>query len=177
MTTKRQADTKEDLVLDLWQECKSTSVGLVELLLIHRAVRETYGVVESPASIARTLADNRVPLRHPEILEADATWREGQIGQSLDVRMLDFATIEAAAESMKTLELVRRGAADESTLQSVIEQARDLKVELSRRSTRISREVVKWMVVWLQNPEIFEDWLELRRQSPEFSREFASDQL
>jgi hypothetical protein len=180
MTTKRPSEVKEDLVLTLWEECKSASAGVVELTLIQSAMRETYGLVESPASIARTLADNRVPLRHPEILEADAKWREGQIGQSLDVRMLDFATIEAAAESMKTLELVRRRVstdADESALQSVIEQAREIKVELSRRSTVISREIVHWLVVWLQNPEIFEDWLDLRRKSPEFNREFASDQL
>jgi len=35
-----------------------------------------------------------------------------------------------------------------------------------------AREISQWLMVWLQAPDLFSDWLELRRRSPEFRRKF-----
>src|SRR6266508_2157384 len=37
------------------------------------------GSEESPAAIARVLADEGAELRHPEVIELDARWREAKI--------------------------------------------------------------------------------------------------
>jgi len=37
----------------------------------------------------------------------------------------------------------------------------------------IAAEVAQWLTVWLQNPQIFTDWLALRRESAEFRERFG----
>ena len=39
---------------------------------------------------------------------------------------------------------------------------------------RLAREMSQWLTVWLQNPGIFEDWFELRRNTAEFMQLFGS---
>ena len=34
-------------------------------------------------------------------------------------------------------------------------------------------EISQWLTVWLQAPELFRDWLELRMRSPEFRKKFS----
>ena len=36
------------------------------------------------------------------------------------------------------------------------------------------KEVSHWLTVWLQSPELFSDWLDLRRRSPEFRKRFET---
>jgi hypothetical protein len=171
-------DSKEDLILTLWKECKSDSAGQGELIHIQRTLSDSLGVLESPARIARTLADYQVPLRHPEILAIDAKWRETQINEWPDLRKFDFETVENAISSMKRLEILRLRFSSESNdlgLQIVVEQARELKLEMARKGNEFAKELVQWLTIWLQNPEIFADWLELRQNSPEFRQRFSSE--
>jgi len=146
-------------------------------MLIQQALLDSLGVVESLARIARTLADHQVRLRHPEVLAADAKWREHQINNRPDPGKFDFDTVENATKSMKHLEMLRKrflSQGDEASLQIVVEQARELKLELSRKRTELAAELVQWLAIWLQNPELFEDWIDLRQNSPEFRQRFTS---
>jgi hypothetical protein len=34
-------------------------------------------------------------------------------------------------------------------------------------------EVAEWFAIWLQTPDLFADWLELRRRAPEFIANFG----
>jgi hypothetical protein len=34
-------------------------------------------------------------------------------------------------------------------------------------------EIGQWFLLWLQSPDLFVNWLELRRKSPEFRSRFA----
>jgi hypothetical protein len=63
---------------------------------------------------------------------------------------------------------------DEARWQIVVEHARDLKLELARKPTELAKEIVEWLAIWLQNPDIFEDWSDLRQNSPEFRKRFPS---
>jgi hypothetical protein len=38
-----------------------------------------------------------------------------------------------------------------------------------------AKEIAQWLGVWLQSPELFSDWLDLRRRSPEFQKRFPQD--
>jgi hypothetical protein len=41
----------------------------------------------------------------------------------------------------------------------------------------LAREVAQWLTVWLQNPQIFSEWLVLRRNTPEFQERFLLQDL
>ena len=69
-------------------------VGASELERIENAFLEHFGSTISPASIARVLADHGARLGHPEILQADARWREKQSLFNADD--LEFTKLDAA---------------------------------------------------------------------------------
>ncbi|HEY6443263.1 MAG TPA: hypothetical protein VIY66_07985 [Candidatus Acidoferrales bacterium] len=48
--------------------------------------------------------------------------------------------------------------------------ARNNKVDAQKRAEK--EEVAHWFAIWLETPGAFFDWLEIRKQSPEFQRQF-----
>ena len=48
--------------------------------------------------------------------------------------------------------------------------ARNHKVDAQKRATK--EEIAHWFTIWLETPDAFFDWLEVRKQSPEFQRSF-----
>ena len=72
-----KARTKRDLIIEVWERLDCETVGARELEAIAEAVRGRFGegAEESPAIVARLLADEGAELRHAEVLEADARWR------------------------------------------------------------------------------------------------------
>jgi hypothetical protein len=48
--------------------------------------------------------------------------------------------------------------------------ARNHKVDPKKRAEK--REVARWFGIWLETPDAFFDWLEVRKQSPEFQQSF-----
>ena len=77
-------------------------VGASELGLIEDAVTERFGSAMSPASIARILADHGARLGHPEILQADARWREKQSLFTADD--LEFTNLDTALRLINKVE-------------------------------------------------------------------------
>jgi hypothetical protein len=51
--------------------------------------------------------------------------------------------------------------------------ARNRRVDEQKRSEK--QEILQWFGIWLQTPEAFFDWLEVRKQSPEYQRLFGSN--
>ena len=50
--------------------------------------------------------------------------------------------------------------------------ARNTKVEAEKREGK--EEIAHWFAIWLETPDAFFDWLDLRKQSPDFQRRFAA---
>lgn len=48
--------------------------------------------------------------------------------------------------------------------------ARNHKVDARKRSEK--EEIAHWFTIWLETPDAFFDWLEVRKQSPEFQKSF-----
>jgi len=123
------------------------------------------------------LADHGARLVHPEILQADAHWRERQHLFTPDD--LVFDTIHAANAFIEKLEQLRKSHDQQSLRQSVqmIKHELDLlatvpTVPASKRA--VAREAAQWLTVWLQNPQIFPEWLDLRRSTSEFAELFGT---
>lgn len=173
--------SKAELVFETWLKLKSTSVGAKELSYIQRCLESDLGLnaTDSPAAIARILADAGVPLRHPEVLNEDLKWRQSVIRDLFDGRELSFISMENALTSIQMLvagrqTLFMEGNKDE--LNDLLEHVRGLKRDLERQGSLnpvLNVEVIQWLTIWLQTPEIFSDWLDLRRESPDFVRKFG----
>ena len=176
---------KKQLIIELWRETGKQTAGASELELLQQGLLARFGVggSESPASIARTLADQGVTLRHPEILAADQRWRHARMMATFSPEDLNVETLEGATSLIQKIEHLRREfGADDSMLESLRQSVRRMKNELELLATRekaektrqLAQELAQWLTVWLQNPQIFEEWLDLRRATDEFRERFES---
>jgi hypothetical protein len=48
--------------------------------------------------------------------------------------------------------------------------ARNQKVEANKRSEK--EEIARWFAIWLETPDVFFDWLEVRKHSPDYQGRF-----
>ena len=187
MTKKNwSARTKDDLIIEVWEYLDCESVGARELEQIQQALGEKFGAgaLASPASIARIVADEGAVLRHPEVFECDVKWREENLNKSAFRNALDFADLSLAFASVVKLEEQRLQLQldnDEAGLKElreiVMAVRKDLLVRarskiLQEAGREQQKEISHWLTVWLQSPELFSDWLDLRRRSSEFRRRF-----
>jgi len=182
--------TKRDLMIEVWEELDCESVGARELEAVTEAVRERFGegAVESPAATARLLADEGAELRHAEVLDMDARWRTQDPYEAMFRNVVKFSNFDEAAATIRRLENLRRQFArkgDREGLRRVNEAAlkakrraqmiaRNAKVVERKREEKV--EMAEWFTVWLNQPEIFEDWLALRRRSKEFRSRFEKEE-
>ncbi len=177
-----RAKTKRALVIEVWGQLGCESAGARELEHIQRVILQSFGpgAAESPASIARMLADEGVLLRHPEVLDCDTRWRQQLSLESLFPEQPSFSTLAEAADTIEKFDAVRKEFAelgDEVGLVRLRELALKFKRELqlltrsktANEEKRLdAQEMVQWLNIWLQNADIFAEWLSLRRRSPEF---------
>jgi hypothetical protein len=98
--------------------------------------------------------------------------------------LLHFKTLEDAEVSIMRLdELMRKFQAhgEKAAVERVLNVARlgkrraemiarNVKVEPSKRAEKI--EIANWFRIWLETPDAFFDWLDVRKQSPEFQAKF-----
>ena len=161
------ATTKDQVIVEVWEKAANDIVGASDLTLIQDALVQRFGSESSPASIARVLADHGARLGHPEILQADSRWREQQ--HLFTPEDLAFDTIDAANAFIKKLQKLQQ---TQSLRQSVLQIKQELDLLATKRA--IAREAAQWLTVWLQNPTIFTEWLDLRRSTPEFQELFGT---
>src|SRR5438067_1438283 len=105
-----QARTKRELIIEAWEHLDCETVGARELEEIAAVVSARFGAgaVESPAQVARLLADEGAELRHAEVLEADARWRTQDPYEAMFRNVLKFSTFEEAAVSIRRLDNLRK---------------------------------------------------------------------
>ena len=165
---------KKQVIIELWKETGKQTAGAPELELLQQGLSARFGVPESPASIARTLADHGVTLRHPEILQADQRWRHARLTALFSPEDLNVGTLEAALALIQKIERLRREFSGNAAMLEHLRQCvRRMKSELELMTNPpLAQELAQWLTVWLQNPQIFEDWLALRRATAEFRERF-----
>ncbi|HEX8179772.1 MAG TPA: hypothetical protein VF525_09550 [Pyrinomonadaceae bacterium] len=184
-----RARTKRDLIIEVWERLDCETVGARELEAVAEVVRARYGAgaLESPAQVARLLADEGAELRHAEVLEADARWRARDPYEAMFRNVLKFADFTQAAHTLRQLENLRREFARKKD-QDGLRRVQELALKGKQRAQMIARnpkvaerkraekaEIAEWFTVWLQTPELFQDWLGLRQRAPEFQQRFPPE--
>ena len=191
---ERQPQTKRELIVAVWNRLGRGSIGESELSEIQRSIRSQFGpgARESPAAIARVLADEGAELRHPEVIEFDARWREAKIESDtsrfkgledlLTGKPLRLKKAEALIKKLERLRKTSERAGDQTTLKQLRNMvvgarqvaeslAKDLTLDPIERAEQT--ELAEWLKVWIQTPNLFEDWLDLRRRSSDFRKKFG----
>ncbi|HVS21814.1 MAG TPA: hypothetical protein VHD88_08190 [Pyrinomonadaceae bacterium] len=189
----RKPRTKRELMIEAWNRLGCAAVGARELREIQRAIQEQLGeaAAASPAAIARVLADVGAELRHPEVIEFDARWRESQIESDageLDAfsagKPLRLKKGEAFIKKLERLRKRSERAGDQRALRRVRElgiSARQVAQSLTNNRALAEpvraeqAEIAEWLAVWIQTPNLFDEWLELRRRSPDFRKRFPTE--
>src|ERR1044071_8612705 len=104
--------SKRELIVETWTKLGRAPVTAGMLRRIQRALARQFGIdtTDSPASIARVLADEGAELRHPDVIEFDAQWRDSSFKKSA-IATDDAAkplTLENAEALLKRFERLRR---------------------------------------------------------------------
>ena len=191
VTRKEKHGSQQSLhetIVSAWRALERTGAGEDELISIQqKLVDETI----SPATIARELAQEGVELRHPEVINCDARWREAQLERQTskfasvrplpDTGPLNLKEAEAAIAQLEQLRRAFAVARDKIALDEIKALAIDSRKtalhcandsSLSKEARQAQEEMAEWLRVWLETPKLFEQWLELRKASSTFSAKF-----
>jgi hypothetical protein len=182
-----ESRTKQDLVIEVWEKLDCESVGAVEIEAIEAAVEGQFGkaAVESPMTIARMLADEGADLRHSEIMQLYLRRAEERPYEAALRNVLKLDSLDAARHSIAELENIRRKWAskdDKDGLRQVRELAIEAKQDLRTRihdlrtndvDREVAAEINEWLSHWLQTPQLFADWVEMRQRSKDFAERFG----
>jgi hypothetical protein len=186
-------------------DCESVGARELEQIQNALREKFGEGALISPAAIARAVADEGAVLRHPEVFNCDLKWRRQEIEKGSFQGGLNFNDLASAFESVVRIEEKRlqielqrgtreqvdtvkgKGGTDKKTEQSrelrglvtaareeLLLRSRSKILEESQRQQ--ANEIAEWLRVWLEAPELFSDWLDLRRRSPEFRKRFNKEQ-
>ncbi|CAN5615425.1 hypothetical protein BH24ACI2_BH24ACI2_00820 [soil metagenome] len=179
--------TKIDLIIEIWEKLDCESVGTREITAIEGVVCEQFGsaAVELPMIIARILADEGAELRHSEIMELDVKRRLESPYDAMFRNILKFSDFKQTLISIRRLENLRKKFVNENDREG-LRLARETAIKGKRRAEMIAKnekvapekraeklEIAEWFTVWLQNPDIFENWILLRQASSDFAKRFA----
>ena len=184
------ARTKDELIIEVWEKLDCESVGSAEIEAIETAVAAEYGpaAVDSPMIIARLLADEGAELRHPEIMRLYVERASDRPYDAAFRNLMDTESLRGALRSIRELNNLRQKYAAENdregirlARQTALDAKRKLKATIDDARTEglkrsVSIEIAEWLSVWLQTPDLFNDWVELRQRSAGFRETFGQIQ-
>lgn len=184
-----ESRTKTDLIIEVWEKLDCESVGDVEIEAIEIAVEERFGrgAVDSPMVIARLLADEGAELRHSEIMELYVKRHVRSPYDAMFFNIMKLADLGQAHGTIRNLENLRKKLAGENDKEglrllrdkalkgksSALALSADQRLEQTARLE--NAEIAEWLTIWLQSPEIFENWVTLRQNSADFRNKFGSE--
>jgi len=85
----------------------------------------------------------------------------------LDELLRKFVTEGEHAAAERVREVARLGRRRAEMI------ARNRKVQPEKRAAK--EEIGRWFTIWLETPDTFFDWLEVRKQTPEFQKQFPPE--
>jgi hypothetical protein len=174
--------TKKEMILEVAEDLGVLRFTPAELEQIRRRMIARFGATAKTSAdyIAEVLTANG----HRVLLSTRAD-TEGRYEEEFQ-DLLHFSTLEEAEMCLMRLdELLRkfRTEKDGAAAERVLEVARlgrrraemiarNHKVDALKRAEK--EEVLQWFKVWLDTPDAFFDWLEVRKQSPSFRKSFGA---
>ena len=155
-----------------------TSLGEAEAQLIQKRMSQALGGEGkcSRAYIARVLAEAGKPVHITDSFSAPVM--EEPYRQSLE-GLLKFGTLEQAESSLRRIDFVyqqykarndTKGMAYARAIVLVGKRRAQAAAKRAKSADAVTvkQEIANWFSLWLSAPSLFEDWLQLRKQSELF---------
>jgi len=173
--------TKKELILEAARGLGKERYTPAEIEQIRRQIIVNAGpeASTSPEYIVAVLEDAGLRVAFSTHVDEEGLYEE----EFHD--LLHFSTLEEAEMCLIRLdELLRKFRADGE--HSAVERTREVGLLGRRRAEMIARnhkveeakraekeEIAQWFAIWLETPDAFFDWLEVRKQSPDFAKRFG----
>ncbi|HKX26085.1 MAG TPA: hypothetical protein VJ302_00195 [Blastocatellia bacterium] len=175
--------TKKEMVLEIYDREAMGEVTAREIALINQGLIDEFGEggEMTPAEIARVLVEEDLPVRFEQIFRMST--RTDKYDSILEGLSENRSLAEAAA-SLQTLDEIYRkfkGLGDQTGMRLTRQTALRAKTNaqalaqsaLASHAERLEQEeIVQWFTIWLQTPDLFAPWLELRTAAPPFKAAF-----
>jgi hypothetical protein len=170
---------KRRMVLEIYDREAMGEITPREIAIIRQALLDEFGEggAMSPAEIARVLSDEDLPIRFDQVLAMMPSsdpygWLADEI-----LSCTSLAEAESAIHHLDENYQRFHKAADRAGQRAVREAAiagkrqaiENAAQEVNESQQKIFLEIAQWLTVWLQNPEVFTVWLELRKNSQDFT--------
>ena len=173
------------MVLEIYDREAMGEVTAREIAIINQALVEEFGEggAMAPAEIARILHDEDLPVRFEQIFRMQSPTDKYE---TLFGGLTQCETLQEAERSLRQIDELYREfqrAGDRKGMRF----ARQAALRLKRQTTALSQsprltegqrremgEAAQWLSVWLQTPDIFDQWLELRKATAEFKTLFGT---
>jgi hypothetical protein len=171
--------TKKEMVLEIYDREAMGEVTAREIAIINRGLVEEFGEggAMAPAEIARLLVDEALPVRFEQVFRmATPTEKYETLFEGLAMS----SSLSEAEESLRRIDDLYRKfqrLGDRTGVRFARQTAERAKrnaasLALSSGLTGMGRaeqeEIAQWFTIWLQTPDLFAQWLELRKASPGF---------
>jgi hypothetical protein len=174
--------SKKDVILAIAAELRVARYTPAEIEQIRRQLAARLG---APGKTSVDYVTDVLEDAGLRVVRSTQTDTEGRYEEEFR-DLLHFATLEEAEMCLVRLdEMLRkfRAEADRPAAERVLEIgrlgrrraemiARNQKVDPQKRADK--EEILQWFRIWLDTPETFFDWLEVRKQSPDFVARFGS---
>jgi hypothetical protein len=172
--------SKKDLILETAREIGASKWTLAEIDQLRRRLHAEHG--EAGKTSSEYIGDVLKSAGWKVLLTLQEEAEEQYEEEFED--LLHFKTLEDAEVSIMRLdELMRkfRAQSEHAAVERVLAVARlgkrraemisrNQKVEASKRAEKV--EIASWFRIWLETPDAFFDWLDVRKQSPDFKSRF-----
>jgi hypothetical protein len=172
--------TKKDLILETAREIGASKWTLAEIDQLRRRLQVEHG--EAGKTSSEYIGDVLKTAGWKVLLTLQEEAEEQYEEEFED--LLHFKTLEDAEVSIMRLdELMRKFQAhgEHAAVERVLGIARlgkrraemisrNHKVEPHKREEKV--EIANWFRIWLETPDAFFDWLDVRKQSPDFRARF-----
>ncbi|MGA2096969.1 MAG: hypothetical protein ABSH39_11765 [Candidatus Acidiferrum sp.] len=177
-------NTKKDLILETAREIGASRWTLAEIDQLRRRLQAEHG--EAGKTSSEYIADV-LKTAGWKVLTTLQEEAEEQYEEEFE-DLLHFKTLEDAEVSIMRLdELMRkfRSQGENAAVERVLGIARlgkrraemisrNHKVEPNKREEKL--EIASWFRIWLETPDAFFDWLDVRKQSPDFKAKFPQSE-
>jgi hypothetical protein len=172
--------SKRDLILETARQIGASKWTLAEIDQLRRRLQAEHG--EAGKTSSEYIGDVLKSAGWKVLLTLQEEAEEQYEEEFED--LLHFRTLEDAEVSIMRLdELMRkfRAHGEHAAVERVLAVARlgkrraemisrNQKVEAGKRAEKV--EIASWFRIWLETPDAFFDWLDVRKQSPDFKSRF-----
>ncbi len=177
--------TKQQMVIEIYDREAMGEVTAREIAKINQQLVAEFGEggAMAPAEIARLLAEEGIPIRYDQILSMSTP---AEKYQRIFEGVLRFDTLDSAEASLRQIDQLYRKFRRLGDRRG-LRYAREVALKGKRRAAQLAHrsnidphkraekaEIAHWFTIWLETPDLFAEWLELRKAAPDFKRQFAA---